>query len=110
MTRAPAATGESIHEASTPFGRCKKRVPPCILRDWRSLALSLAIPVILILLFGYALTLDLRKVPTVVWDQSRSPQSRESIESVFRITLIFPSRGTMTPMGGCNRPWTAEPP
>lgn len=48
-----------------------------VFRDWRSLYLSLAIPVILILLFGYALTLDLRKVPTVVWDQSKSPESRE---------------------------------
>lgn len=48
-----------------------------VLRDWRSLYLSLAIPVILILLFGYALTLDLRKVPTVVWDQSRGVESRE---------------------------------
>jgi len=48
-----------------------------VVRDWRSLFLSLAIPVILIMLFGYALTLDLRKVPTVVWDQSQSAQSRE---------------------------------
>jgi drug efflux transport system permease protein len=47
-----------------------------VIRDWRSLFLSLAIPVILIMLFGYALTLDLRKVPTVVWDQSQSSQSR----------------------------------
>jgi ABC-2 type transport system permease protein len=48
-----------------------------VIRDWRSLFLSLAIPVILIMLFGYALTLDLRKVPTVVWDQSQSAQSRD---------------------------------
>ncbi len=48
-----------------------------VIRDWRSLFLSLAIPVILIMLFGYALTLDLRKVPTVVWDQSKSAQSRD---------------------------------
>lgn len=50
-----------------------------VFRDWRSLYLSLAIPVILILLFGYALTLDLRNVPTVVWDQSRTRESRELI-------------------------------
>lgn len=50
-----------------------------ILRDWRSLYLSLCIPVILIMLFGYALTLDLRKVPFVVMDQSGSAQSRELI-------------------------------
>jgi ABC-2 type transport system permease protein len=33
--------------------------------------------VLLILLFGYALNLDLDEVPTVVWDQSHTPQSRE---------------------------------
>ncbi len=48
-----------------------------LIRDWRSLTLALAIPLILILLYGYALTLDLRLVPTVVWDQSRTPESRE---------------------------------
>ncbi len=48
-----------------------------VIRDWRSLFLAIAIPVILILLFGYALTLDLKKVPTVVWDQSRTAESRE---------------------------------
>ncbi|MBN2123031.1 MAG: ABC transporter permease [Deltaproteobacteria bacterium] len=50
-----------------------------VLRDWRSLFLALAIPMILILLFGYALNLDLKNVPTVVWDQSRTPKSREFI-------------------------------
>ncbi len=50
-----------------------------VLRDWRSLFLALAIPMLLILLFGYALDLDLRNVPTVVWDQSRTPTSREFV-------------------------------
>jgi len=48
-----------------------------VLRDWRSLFLTIAIPMVLILLFGYALNMDLRNVPTVVWDQSRSSQSRD---------------------------------
>ena len=48
-----------------------------IIRDWRSLLLAVVIPAALILLFGYALNMDLRNVPTVVWDQSRSPESRE---------------------------------
>jgi ABC-2 type transport system permease protein len=38
-----------------------------------------AIPVVLILLFGYALNMDLKDVPTVIWDQSRTPQSRELV-------------------------------
>ncbi|MFZ7113294.1 MAG: ABC transporter permease [Desulfatiglandales bacterium] len=50
-----------------------------VLRDWRSLFLALAIPMLLILLFGYALNLDLKNVPTVVWDQSRTPASRELV-------------------------------
>lgn len=50
-----------------------------VIRDWRSLFLALAIPVILILLFGYALTLDLRNVATVIWDQSKTFESRELI-------------------------------
>jgi ABC-2 type transport system permease protein len=48
-----------------------------VLRDWRSLFLTIAIPMVLILLFGYALNMDLRNVPTVVWDQSRTSQSRD---------------------------------
>ncbi|MCP4451327.1 MAG: ABC transporter permease, partial [Planctomycetes bacterium] len=59
-----------------------------LVRDWRSLTLALAIPLILILLYGYALTLDLRLVPTVVWDQSRTPESRELL-SLFQSSPYF---------------------
>lgn len=50
-----------------------------IIRDPRSLGMAVAIPMILLLLFGYALTLDVDNVPMVVWDQSESPVSREFI-------------------------------
>ncbi|HOC67675.1 MAG: Inner membrane transport permease YbhS [Candidatus Hydrogenedentes bacterium ADurb.Bin101] len=50
-----------------------------VFRDWRSLVLAVAIPALLILIFGYALDMDLDNVPTVVWDQSRTPESRELI-------------------------------
>jgi ABC-2 type transport system permease protein len=50
-----------------------------IIRDWRSLALALAIPAMLLLLFGYALTLDVDNIPTAVYDQDRTPQSRDLI-------------------------------
>jgi ABC-2 type transport system permease protein len=50
-----------------------------IIRDPRSLGMSIAIPMLLLLLFGYALTLDVDDVPMVVWDQDGSQASREFI-------------------------------
>lgn len=50
-----------------------------IVRDWRSLGLALALPAMLLLLFGYALTLDVDKIPAAVYDQDRTPQSRDLI-------------------------------
>lgn len=50
-----------------------------ILRDPRSLALALAMPVIMLLLFGYALSLDVDQIPTIVYDRDRTPESRELI-------------------------------
>jgi len=47
-----------------------------IIRDWRSLAMGIAIPILLLILFGYALTLDVDEVPLLVWDQSGTQASR----------------------------------
>jgi drug efflux transport system permease protein len=49
-------------------------------RDPRALAISLALPLVLLLLFGYALTLDVDHVPMAIWDQSNTPQSREIVD------------------------------
>ena len=50
-----------------------------ILRDPRSLGMAIAIPMLLLVLFGYALTLDVDDVPMVAWDQAPSPASREFV-------------------------------
>jgi len=50
-----------------------------ILRDPRSLAMALALPFLLLTLFGYALSLDVDRIPTVIHDQDGTPQSRELI-------------------------------
>lgn len=53
-----------------------------ILRDPRSLGMAIAIPMLLLLLFGYALSLDVDNVPTVVWDQNNSQASRAFISEL----------------------------
>lgn len=50
-----------------------------VIRDPRSLTMAIAIPMLLLGLFGYALTLDVDNVPLVIWDQSGSHASRELI-------------------------------
>ena len=50
-----------------------------VVRDPRSLGMAIAIPMLLLVLFGYALTLDVDNVPLVVWDQDETPASRELV-------------------------------
>ena len=62
-----------------------------LVRDARSLILAFAIPLMLIILFGYALSLDVDDVRTVVVDYDRTDASRDFIRSLdsspyFRVT------------------------
>ena len=50
-----------------------------VLRDPLALGIAIVLPMIMLMIFGYALTLDLDRVPLSVWDQSRTPQSRELV-------------------------------
>ncbi len=63
-----------------------------IFRDPRSLGMAIAIPMLLLILFGYALTLDVDNVPMVIWDQDLSHPSREFI-SRFSGSHYFSVRG-----------------
>ena len=50
-------------------------------RDPRSLALAFAIPALLLVLFGYAISLDVRNLDLAVLDQSRSEASRRLVST-----------------------------
>jgi len=52
-----------------------------IFRDKRTLALILVIPIMQLFLLGYAATNDVRNVPLAVYDQSRSPESRDLLDA-----------------------------
>jgi ABC-2 type transport system permease protein len=67
-----------------------------ILRDPRSLGMGIAIPMLLLFLFGYALTLDVDRVPLIVWDQDGTTVSRDYLNTFSGsryFTLIGGARG-----------------
>jgi ABC-2 type transport system permease protein len=66
-----------------------------ILRDPRSLVMALALPLLMILLFGYALTLDVDRVPTMVLDRDNSPESR-ALVARFQGSRYFHVLGAVT--------------
>ena len=57
-------------------------------RDRLTLGMMLGIPAIQLALFGYAIQTEVRHLPTVVLDQSRTPESRRLVE-VLRNTGNF---------------------
>ena len=50
-----------------------------VLRDPRSLLIAAALPALLLLLFGYALSLDVDRIPTLIYDSDQTSHSRELI-------------------------------
>lgn len=63
-----------------------------ILRDPRSLAMALAVPLMMLLLFGFALSLDVDRVPMLIYDADQSAPSRELIRQ-FQGSRFFEIRG-----------------
>ncbi|MBT1074020.1 ABC transporter permease [Geobacter grbiciae] len=59
-----------------------------VLRDPLSLAMAFLMPVILLFIFGYAITMDVNNLRTVVYDLDRSSLSRELV-SQFRESGYF---------------------
>jgi ABC-2 type transport system permease protein len=53
-----------------------------VVRDFRSLYLALFIPMILVLMFGYALSLDVDNVKTVIVDHDKTQLSRDFIRKL----------------------------
>ena len=51
-----------------------------IIRDPRSLAMAFLMPLILLILFGYAITMDIKTLNLAVYDQDKSAASRNYLE------------------------------
>jgi ABC-2 type transport system permease protein len=59
-----------------------------IVRDWQTLMIILAMPVVMMFLYGYALTMDLKDVPVIVIDPSMSSQVRTIAGDIDGSTLF----------------------
>ncbi len=61
-------------------------------RDRLTLAMMVVLPLLQLVLFGYAINTDVRHVPTVIYDQDRSAASRELARSL-EVTGFYDLRG-----------------
>ncbi len=66
-----------------------------IVRDKRSLGLALAMPGMMLLLYGFALSLDVDHVPVMVYDQDATEASRDLIRQ-FAGSRFFDLKGMAT--------------
>lgn len=67
-----------------------------ILRDPSTLFFALLIPIIQLFLFGYAVDTNVRQIPTVIYDESHTQQSRSLIQAfaasdIFHVTTYVQS-------------------
>jgi len=69
-------------------------------RDRLTLGVMFGIPVVQLLMFGYAIQTDVRHIPTVVDDESRTPESRDIVHALantgnFRIVATVDDRAAL---------------
>src|SRR5215472_11756486 len=69
------------------FAQARKELTQLI-RDWRTLALALILPLFLLVLMSTALSLNASHLPIIVQDLDDSPASRQFIDS-FRASITF---------------------
>ena len=59
-----------------------------ILRDWQTLIIVLAMPIVMMFLYGYALDVTIENVPVIIEDPSPSVESRELIKAIDESELF----------------------
>lgn len=69
-----------------------------ILRDPRSLTIIFLLPIVMIIMYGYAITFDIREIKIGILDENRTPASREFVRQLtksnyFRVAADLTYRG-----------------
>ncbi|MDK9699498.1 MAG: ABC transporter permease, partial [bacterium] len=79
-----------------------------IRRDARTLFVAIAMPIAMLMLYGYAIDMDLKQVRIAVLDEDRTPESRDLLArmtagNTFRITTILTNREEFSDGFAANR-------
>ena len=68
-----------------------------ILRDPRSLAIVLAMPVLMTFLYGFAINMDIENIKLAVLDYDQTTQSHEAVEAFYASTYFSPPEAAVDP-------------
>ena len=60
-----------------------------MIRDPRTLIFIFIMPILQLVLLGYANTTDIKNVPTVIFNQDNSPASRELLDSCQLVIFLL---------------------
>lgn len=77
-----------------------------ILRDRLSLAMLILVPALLLVLYGYALSFDVKHVQTAVLDEDATPASRQLLDGLFQ-NPYFTRCGTLAQRSDAGE-WLAD--
>lgn len=72
------------------FGFVKKEFQH-IFRDVRTLVILFGLPVVMIILFGYVVSNDIRDVKVGIWDKSRDQATSKAIQKIFSSGYFVPA-------------------
>jgi ABC-2 type transport system permease protein len=72
-----------------------------IIRDWRMIVAVLVLPLLQLLLFAYAISFDVRNVPSVTLDLDKSAASRQYLDAYAR-SGFFDVRGAVADYAGID--------
>ena len=78
-----------------------------LIRDPRTLAVVLALPVLQMLLFAYAISFDVKNVSTVIIDLDQTPASQAYVGS-YESSYFFTVVGTASDLGAVDRVFDAN--
>jgi len=72
------------------FGAVLKKEFLHIMRDRASLIMAIALPIVMLIIFGYAINTNVEHLPTVVWDQAQTTDSRDLVTSIRNTQYMDP--------------------